>query len=203
MIKKIALAVALIGIILYGLNGTRPDADAFAAQLRRTRGEKNRAFRTSPTSPLPAAQRAQFDSLNYYPANLAFEVTATVERHAETDTVVMQMSGNRTEKYLHWGEVAFTVDGQPQRLGAYLKASGVDSTLFIPFTDLTNGRGSYGGGRYLDAPIPKVNEPQIKLDFNRAYNPYCAYDNEFSCPVPPADNRLQVAIAAGEKSFHD
>ena len=175
MIKKIALAVAVIGIILYGLNGTRPDADAFAAQLQRTRSEKNRAFRTSPTSPMPAARRAQFDSLNYYPANLAFEVTATVERHAETDTMTMQMSDNRTEKYLHWGEVAFTMDGQPQRLGAYLKASGVDSTLFIPFTDLTN----------------------------RAYNPYCAYDNEFSCPVPPADNRLQVAIAAGEKSFHD
>ena len=88
-------------------------------------------------------------------------------------------------------------------MGIYLKADGRDSTLFIPFTDRTNGHETYGGGRYLDAPLPEANAPEITLDFNRAYNPYCAYNNAYSCPVPPAENRLQVAIPAGEKSFHD
>ena len=119
------------------------------------------------------------------------------------DTLLIQMSANRAEKFLHWGQAQFKIGNQPQQLGIYLKADGRDSTLFIPFTDRTNGHETYGGGRYLDAPLPEANAPEITLDFNRAYNPYCAYNNAYSCPVPPAENRLQVAIPAGEKSFHD
>ena len=203
MIKKIAIAAALIGIILYSLNGIKPDSSVYFAQLHQFRSEKNRIFRQSPNSPLTATQKTVFDSLNYYPADFTLVTDATISRNIHPDTLLIQMSANRADKYLRWGQTSFKIMNQPQQLGIYLKATGTDSTLFIPFTDLTNGRDSYGGGRYLDVPLPDPEATAFKLDFNRAYNPYCAYNNEYSCPVPPAENRLQVAIPAGEKSFHE
>ena len=203
MIKKIALAAALLGIIMYSINGTRPDASAYAAQLNKARGEKNRSFRQGVNSPLSTEQKTRFDSLKYYRAELAYVIASAISRNTGPDTVLIQMSDNRVEKYLNWGKANFEIDNKPQQLGIYLKATGKDSTLFIPFTDATNGHETYGGGRYLDAVIPKRNETTLQLDFNRAYNPYCAYNDEYSCPVPPAGNRLSMAIPAGEKSFHE
>ncbi|WP_310396536.1 DUF1684 domain-containing protein [Hymenobacter sp.] len=203
MVKKIALAAAVLGIVIYSVNDIQPNISAYAAPLNKARKEKNRSFRLAQDSPLPVAQKAQFDSLKYYPAALDYVIVAAIARNARPDTTILQMSDNRTEQYLNWGQAKFEIDKKPQQLTAYLKASGTDSTLFIPFTDLTNGRETYGGGRYLDAAIPKADETEVTLDFNRAYNPYCAYNNDYSCPVPPANNRLRVAIAAGEQSFHD
>ncbi|WP_210516786.1 DUF1684 domain-containing protein [Hymenobacter terricola] len=203
MIKKVAIVAALIGIILYSLGGIKPFSSVYFAQLRQFRSEKNRTFRQSPNSPLATADKAVFDSLNYYPADLALVAEATISRSARPETLLIQMSANRAEKYLRWGQARFQIANQPQQVALYLQATGTDSTLFIPFTDLTNGHESYGGGRYLDVPLPAPNATEIKLDFNRAYNPYCAYNNDYSCPVPPAENRLQVAIPAGEKSFHE
>ena len=203
MIKKIALAVAIIGIIFYSLSDTKPSASAYLAQLNRFRRDKNQTFRQGENSPLETTQKAQFDSLKYYPGDMTLAVAVTFTRNAKPDTARLQMSDNKTEKYLRWGVAKFDINQSPQQLLLYLKANGNDSTLFVPFTDLTNGHDTYGGGRYLDAPIPKLDETALTLDFNRAYNPYCAYNNVYSCPVPPAENRLKVAIAAGEKSFHD
>ncbi|MBF9143723.1 DUF1684 domain-containing protein [Hymenobacter properus] len=203
MIKKLALAAALIGIIWYSLNDAKPNNSAYLAQLNKFRRDKNLSFRQSEESPLPAAQKAAFDSLKYYPGDPTFVPHADIARNATPDTTLLQMSDNKAEKYLNWGVVKFSINNSPQQLRLYLKANGRDSTLFIPFTDLTNGHETYGGGRYLDAPLPLLNESEITLDFNRAYNPYCAYNNEYSCPVPPAENRLTVAIPAGEKSFHE
>ena len=194
---------ALLGIIFYCLNAAQPDFSAYAAELNKARAEKNRAFRQSPDSPLSAAQKTQLDSLKYYPAQPELAVTAAISRNALPDTVLLPMSDNRAEKYLRWGQAQFKVDDKPLALRLYLKATGTDSTLFVPFTDLTNGRDTYGGGRYLDVPVPKRDAETVELDFNRAYSPYCAYNNAYSCPVPPADNRLTVPIPAGEKAFHD
>ncbi|MET4075897.1 DUF1684 domain-containing protein [Hymenobacter sp. UYCo722] len=203
MIKKIALAVAIIGIIYYSLSDSKPSTSAYLAQLNKFRRDKNQNFRQDENSPLETAQKAQFDSLKYYPGDPTFIPHADVSRNEKPDTTLLQMSDNKSEKYLNWGLVKFNINNAPQQLHLYLKANGRDSTLFIPFTDLTNGHDTYGGGRYLDAPIPKLNETEIQLDFNRAYNPFCAYNSAFSCPVPPAENRLPVAIPVGEKSFHD
>ncbi len=203
MIKKIALAIAIIGIIYYSLSDTKPSASAYLAQLNKFRREKNQAFRQGDNSPLETPQKTAFDSLKYYPGDQAFMPHADFSRNKNPDTTLLQTTGNKAEKYLNWGLVKFNFNNAPQQLRLYLKANGRDSTLFIPFADLTNGHETYGGGRYLDAPIPKLNESEIALDFNRAYNPYCAYNNAYSCPLPPAENRLQVAIPAGEKSFHD
>ena len=203
MIKKIALATAIIGIILYSLHDAQPDSGVYLAQLHKFRNEKNRAFRQSEESPLESTQKTSFDSLKYYPGDPNFEITATVSRIAKPDTTLVPMSDNKTEKYLRWGTAKFTLNNAPRQLLLLLKANGTDTTLFVPFTDLTNGHDSYGGGRYLDVALPNRDETEIRLDFNRAYNPYCAYNNAYSCPVPPAGNRMGVAIPAGEKSFHD
>ena len=203
MIKKIVFAAAVIGIIFYCLSDSKPNSSAYLAQLNKFRSNKNRSFRQSEESPLSTTQKAKFDSLKYYSGDPALIPHADVSRNTTPDTTLLQMSDNKSEKYLNWGQVKFTINNAPQQLRIYLKANGTDSTLFIPFTDLTNGRETYGGGRYLDAAIPKLNETEITLDFNRAYNPFCAYNNAYSCPVPPAENRLQIAIPVGEKSFHD
>ena len=203
MIKKLALAAAIIGIIIYSLSGSKPSASAYLAALNKSRRDKNQSFRQSEESPLPAAQKASFDSLKYYPGDPNFEIAATIARIEKPDTTLVQMSDNKTEKYLRWGSAKFTLNNAPQQFLLLLKANSRDSTLFVPFTDLTNGHDSYGGGRYLDVPLPRLGETEIQLDFNRAYNPFCAYNNEYICPVPPSENRLRVEIPAGEKSFHD
>ena len=203
MIKKIALALAIIGIIFYSLHDAKPSASAYLAELNKFRRAKNQDFRQAENSPLEAPQKASFDSLKYYPGNPDFALAATITRNKNPDTALVQMSDNRTEKYLRWGTAKFTLNDAPQQLLLFLKANGRDSTLFVPFTDLSNGHDTYGGGRYLDTAIPKLDETALTLDFNRAYNPYCAYNNAYSCPVPPSENRLTVAVAVGEKSFHD
>lgn len=203
MIKKIALAAAIIGIIYYCLRETTPSPSIYLAQLQKSRAAKNQSFRQSPNSPLTTAQRAQFDSLKYYPGDGRYTVAAQVTRNERPDTVALPMSDNRTEKYLRWGRARFVVHDTAQQLTLYAKTAGNDSTLFVPFTDRTNGHETYGGGRYFDVALPKLNAAETTLDFNTAYNPYCAYNNDYSCPVPPAENRLTVAIPAGEKSFHD
>jgi len=204
MLKKLLLAVAILGIIAYFISeASSGQATAYRNELQQFRREKNRNFRLSPESPLSVEQRQQFDSLKYYPVVPELRVTATLTRNARPQTVTLQMSDTLTEQYLSWGLVRFTINQQPQTLTLFQKASGRDSTLFVPFTDLSNGRDTYGGGRYLDVPLPPAETSTIELDFNRAYNPYCAYNDGYSCPVPPAENRLKVAIPAGEKSFHD
>ena len=203
MLKKIALAIAIIGIIFYSLNDTKISASAYLAQLNKLRHDKNQTFRQGENSPLETTQKANFDSLKYYPGDKALAVTATIARTEKPDTALLPMSDNKKEKYLRWGTAKFTLNSAPQQLLLFLKANGTDSTLFVPFTDLSNGHETYGGGRYLDVALPKANETELTLDFNRAYNPYCAYNNAYSCPVPPAENRLQAAIAGGEKSFHE
>jgi uncharacterized protein (DUF1684 family) len=203
MIKKILIAAALLGILMYSIKEALPSSTVYLAEINKIRRAKNNSFRTSPDSPIPVAQRAQFDSLKYYPANPEFVVAATITRNQKPDTVLIQTSDNNTEKYLRWGKATFKIQEKPQQLTLFLKASGADSTLFIPFTDPTNGHETYGGGRYLDAARPAADVNEIELDFNQLYNPYCAYNTDYSCPVPPAENHLPVAIPAGEKSFHD
>ena len=120
----------------------------------------------------------------------------------------METSTVHRPLYRKYGELRFVLNGQALHLSVYqstdlLKRPGFEDYLFVPFTDLTNGHGSYGGGRYLDLRIPPAGSPGgLTLDFNRAYNPSCAYNHGYSCPVPPAENRLAATIPAGVRSDH-
>jgi uncharacterized protein (DUF1684 family) len=119
----------------------------------------------------------------------------------------MPTSTGRRPLYRKYGVLEFVLDGKPQQLTVYqsldlLKTAKYRDYLFVPFTDRTNGHGSYGGGRYLDLSRQQVVGGQMILDFNRAYNPYCAYQTGYSCPVPPPENRLATEIKAGVMSDH-
>ena len=167
----------------------------------------NAEFRNPQESPLtPAAQQA-LTSLPFYPTRYAYYVAATFVRDSTSRPFAMETSTARRPAYRKYGELCFVLNGQPQRLSIYqnlelLKRPGLEDYLFLPFTDLTNGHGSYGGGRYLDLRIPPRGTTVMPLDFNKAYNPSCAYNAGYSCPVPPAENRMAVAIPVGVQSDH-
>ena len=211
MLKKLALAAAILAIIAYGLwPEPRPRPPYNLAQLAQERRQKDAAFGNDAASPLPTAQRVAFAGLPYFAPDSAAVVFAQLERFARPETLQMTLSQGPPDAYLRWGRARFTYPAiasaagtAPQQLTLFKRLANPDSTLFIPFTDQTNGRGSYGGGRYLDVPLPAPTAPEIALDFNRAYNPFCAYNADYRCPVPPPENRLSMAIAAGEKAFHD
>ncbi|PKH69109.1 hypothetical protein CXF59_02290 [Flavobacterium sp. ALD4] len=158
------------------------------------------------TSPLTLADLAIFKSLDFYPINEKFFVTATFVRTEKEKPFGMKTSTERTPSYVKYGEVHFIIEGQPLKLNVYRnmelsKKKEFKEYLFLPFSDLTSGNESYIGGKYIDLKIPKGNS--IAIDFNTSYNPYCAYNHKYSCPIVPLENDLNIEIKAGVKKFHD
>ncbi len=162
---------------------------------------KDRAFKNESTSPLPASLRATFKGLAYYPIDPNMRFTVRLERYLSPKQVRLATNTGEIRTALRYGYFEFRIADQVCRLQAYRLDDAPGSTpyLFIPFRDATSGRETYGAGRYLDL---KENTTGIyELDFNRAYNPFCAYNEEFSCPLAPEENTLKVAIRAGEKNY--
>lgn len=146
-----------------------------------------------------------FSGLEFYPISEDFMVEASFIRTPDEKPFLMTTSTARLPEYVKYGELHFTLKEQAFKLDVYQSLDLAQEEeyadyLFLPFTDETNANGSYGGGRYTDLRIPESDT--ILLDFNRAYNPYCAYNLEYSCPVPPPENDLPIAIEAGVKAFH-
>ena len=167
-------------------------------ELERFRAEKDQVFARDPNSPLTAAQRRTFHGLAYFEENPDFVVHGTVDRNVEPGQVRMATSAGDEQVYERYGVVRFTVDGQPAEVTLY--ASDDSDELFIPFRDATSGKETYGAGRYLEL---HAHGDDVTIDFNYAYNPNCAYDPSWSCPLPPPENWLKVPIRAGEKTFGD
>ena len=170
-----------------------------AAQAIMARREKvNADFQNSKSSPLEAADLKKFAGLNYFPIDPAYRVQAKFVKTERPSIFKMKMTASPKMEYTTVGYVTFEFHGIEYKLIAYKKPEG-DDAYFIPFTDATNGKETYESGRYIEFPVPTGD--QIILDFNGAYNPYCAYSRRFSCPIPPPENHLGVAISAGEKKF--
>lgn len=208
MWKKIALAALLLGIINYSLPKSAAADKAYAAKIQQSRRLKNQQFRTAADSPIPLTQKPAFDSLRYFAPVLSYQVNAKLSRLAATaPPLSLPRTDGAPEAYRRWGTADFTLPGQSQsqRLLLLQKISpaGAQEPLFVAFADATSGHETYATGRYLDLPVPAQDATEITLDFNLAYNPYCAYNPAYSCPLPPAENRLLTAVPAGEKSFHD
>ena len=170
------------------------DADYLDA-LEAERAETDAEFRDPAETPLDPRARAVFEGVAYWPTSAAFVLEARLERDPTPETVLMSVTVGEPRPYTRLGRVRFQLGDHDLALAAFESEAGSDS-LFIPFTDATSGRGSYGGGRYLSVLKPEGDA--LTLDFNRAYSPYCAYSPLYSCPVPPAENALPVAIEAGE-----
>ncbi|GGG45434.1 DUF1684 domain-containing protein [Hymenobacter glacieicola] len=185
----------------------RPSVAEHSQQVFAFQQKLNAEYRNPAESPLPAEAQKSFTGLPFYPVNYAACVEARFEADSLGAPFQMVTSTARRPQYRKYGVLHFAFEGKPQQLVVYQSLDlqrnpEYRDYLFVPFTDRTNGHGSYGGGRYLDLRRGQIRQGKIVLDFNQAYNPYCAYGGQYSCPVPPAENRLQIAVQAGVMSDH-
>ena len=172
---------------------------AFQAQL-------NKEYADEKESPLKKEDLQKFTGLDFYEVNTDFCVEAKLVRTPKEKPFMMLTSGTRKPLYVKYGELHFVLQGKKCQLNVYRnielsKMEKFKKHLFLPFTDLTSGVESYGGGRYID--LEATDKDIMILDFNQAYNPYCAYNDGYSCPIPPKDNDLPVEVRAGVKKFHE
>ena len=165
------------------------------------RKAKDQYFGGDQNSPLTPDQRKRFRGLQYFDENSKLQFVLSVEEFPKDAKEVIQMatSSGETATHLRWGQLKFEVDGTPVVLTVYRNVEGDE--FFLPFMDATTGEESYTDGRYLD--MTAAGDGRLVVDFNYAYNPYCAYNPNWSCPIPPSENRLPVSIKAGEKAFTD
>ena len=166
--------------------------------------ELNARFANDDTSPLKNKDRKQFQALPFFEWNKAYVVIASVRLTPDAPLFKMETTTNRNPLYQQYAVATFLLNGQKQTLKIYQSQDSKFSFdykdyLFLPFKDLTNGEETYEGGRYLDVFISNIINGEILLDFNRAYNPYCAYNHNYSCPIPPVENHLNTKIEAGVK----
>jgi len=166
----------------------------------------NKEYGTREESPLTEEDFKSFKGLDFYPINEKFIVEAKFIRTPDEKVFKMKTTGTRLPEYVKYGELHFVLEGKSFQLNLYqnielIKKEGYADYLFLPFSDLTCGKESYIGGRYIDMRIPKGDV--VTIDFNKAYNPYCAYNHKYSCPIVPLENDLEIEILAGVKKFHD
>lgn len=168
--------------------------------------ELNAEYADKAKSPLLPADLKIFDGLDFFPVNEKYYTVAAFKKSANEKPFEMKTTTSRRPVYQKYGELTFTLEGKSFKLNVYqnldlIKKEGYHDYLFLPFSDLTSGKETYIGGRYIDLRIP--TGPSIVIDFNAAYNPYCAYNPKYSCPIVPLENDLPIEIKAGVKKFHD
>lgn len=163
------------------------------SELSEFRQAKDRFFKTNHQSPLTAEQKSDFDGLAYYPESPDLNLEVEVEQLQEKDAIQMETTTGGVQTYRRYGRFKFKVDGQEAILTIYADENG----YFLPFVDALAGKETYPAGRYLE-PQP-LGDNHFAVDFNLAYNPYCAYNAMWTCPVTPFENRVRVPIRAGEK----
>lgn len=184
-------------------SATVTQTDDGVRAIEQQRREKDKSFLTEKNSPLPDNAKKNFRGLPYFPIDLKYRFEGAIVRNRQRETFDIIASDGRERKTLRYGYFEFTLDGKTHRLQVYKLldlAPKYRHLLFIPFMDATSGRESYGGGRYID--LEERSDNRYVVDFNLAYNPSCAYGKKgYSCPIPPAENRLLVRIEAGEKNW--
>ena len=168
--------------------------------------ELDAEFSDPENTPLEKKALKKFKGLEYFPISEKYRIVARFEHTPLAKPFIMLTTTERQQIYVQYGIAHFTLDSQEVSFPVYQnidlrKIKEYEDYLFAPFTDLTSGDESYGGGRYLDLKLPEGDS--IVLDFNKAYNPYCAYNGKYSCPIPPADNDLDLRIEAGVKAWEN
>ncbi|MHB8509831.1 MAG: DUF1684 domain-containing protein [Candidatus Dormibacteria bacterium] len=186
------------------------DANAGLSALGAFRAGRDRLFATHPQSPLPPADRAEFTGLRYFEPDPGYRFPCRLEPCDDQDLIEIDTGGaDGVVRYRRAGTVSFVVTGTPCRLTVF-SLLGYGGGLFLPFADQTSGRETYGGGRYLfdtiknhlPVPLREGGDDLLELDFNYAYNPSCAYDARWACPLAPAESRLPLSLRAGELVYH-
>jgi len=194
----------LVVIFLFVVSGVYAQNTKAIKEIKIFQKELNTQFMTKGESPLTETDRKHFKGLEFFGIDLNYRVQATFVRIENESSFKMATSTDRLPEYVKYGELHFDLNNKKLQLNVYQNIKLIENPeyknyLFIPFTDETNGDSSYGGGRYIDFKIPTSNI--VTLDFNKAYNPYCSYSSRYSCPIPPKENHLKIAIKAGVKAY--
>jgi uncharacterized protein len=191
----IAGGAAVAVVVAVSLMGG-PDREAYAREVEERRAEKLKFLKNSSESPF-VQFKVPLGELSWYPVDMDYRVTAKVERMETAQYQVVRKSDGSTERYLRYAWLSFKWQGEQQKLLVLKRPFGPG--LFLAFADATSGDTTYGGGRYLD--LLELKGDRVTLDFNLAYNPYCAYVAEYQCPFPPAENVLKIKVEAGEMDY--
>ena len=191
--------MAGVALATAGSSGpSAPDEASYVDEVTSERTSKERMFREGADSPIPPGRMYELLPLSYFPVSPEYAVPAALKLSDDRPTFEMPTSTGKLRKMQRVGVLQFTLKGEPFSLGAFVEAGTSRVTqLFVPFSDLTTGTETYAAGRYLD--ITPTSTGIYVIDFNRAYNPYCAYNESFDCPYPPPSNRLKVPVRAGER----
>ena len=176
----------------------------YEMHMLQDRIEKDAAFMNPDESPLPKDMISNFKGLDYFPVDKKYRVKAKLELTGDTTIIKIPTNTDRTPKYRRYAVATFTLDENTLQLTLFQNVRlennpDYQNYLFLPFNDMTNGVETYGGGRYLD--LKSKSKDSVIIDFNQAYNPYCAYNPNYSCPIPPDENNLKIQIRAGVKAF--
>ncbi|NCA86662.1 MAG: DUF1684 domain-containing protein [Clostridia bacterium] len=201
--KNHILIIALLLVSFFA--NTQDKTEQYIRESVMAQEALNAQYANPEETPLLPDDLAKFESLDFFPVNpdLIFEVT--IRRTPQAIPFMMKRTKDEV-KYVKYGEVSFAYQGKTYTLSVYQNLDLIarnpeyENDLFLPFTDLTNGETTYGGGRYLD--LEKSAGNPIVLNFNKAYNPLCHYNKKYSCPIPPAENDLPIPVEAGVKKFH-
>lgn len=185
-------------------NHTFAQKNVYLDSIRSFQDQLNKEFVTKETTVLLEKDFAEFKGLDFYPIDSTYCVTAKIKRTPGEKPFLMPTTTSRTPEYIKYGVATFNLKGKEYSLNLYQNTdpefqNQYKDYLFLPFTDYTSGNGSYGGGRYVDLLIPEGNT--LTIDFNKTYNPYCAYNPTRSCPIPPRENDLKTFVEAGVKDF--
>ena len=175
-----------------------PSSGAWKDELLTERSMKDGFMAGDPESPFIVG-RVPFHPLQYFPPDARFLVRAKLERRPSPEEAYLRTNRDNQAVMRYLGDLTFSLEGEPLRLRVYHAGEGVGTSVFVPFRDRTSGRQSYGAGRYLTLELNEADE--YDLDFNRAFNPYCAYTDDFECPFPPAENDLPTEVRAGERAW--
>lgn len=197
--------LTVFSLLLNALALHAQQADSlYRAGIEAHRRHYKNEFVSEPRSPLTAQDTALLD---FYPPDADWRVAARVQLTPEAKPFDLLTYSGQTRLYRQYGVLHFEVNGRPHSLNIYqnLVLAARDSTyrdyLFLPFKDQTNGEATYGGGRYLDFRLGDIRDGQLWIDFNKCYNPYCAYSDGYNCPIPPRENHLDLDVTAGERTF--
>lgn len=197
------ILAALILISACGKNYT-PEEREYISKVEQLRSEDNEWYRTDPNSPFNKKGKVEFHPLKYYDVDPSFVFTSKLYEYEEKDTVTVYGTKGEPRPTVRFGYIKFEKDGHEYRMHVYEGNPGTETKYYsIWFTDKTTNNTTYGVGRYLN--FKKVEDPDhlYTIDFNLAYNPYCAYTSNYSCAIPTKEDHIDLAIEAGEKKFHD
>jgi hypothetical protein len=199
------LLTLLSPIFIQAQKNSEFDRSKYVSEIKKEREQKDIEMLTGDKSPILVEEKTTFRKLNYYKPNASYRKEAQFTRFDQATHFLMKTTTERLPEYSLYGVVTFSHDGRSYSLNVYqnielVKKPGYGNHLFLPFNDETNGKETYGGGRFLD--LTETGADVLVIDFNQAYNPYCAYNHKYSCPIPPEENNLKIKIKAGEKKWH-